>query len=151
MEERGLVAATAQKLLPRFACVLRKDAEEQEDEESLQGGEDGKEDLGYEANDRHSDGQSSKQPGDAKQEHDPSNTNREADHSLDVKGLVLPGHCAALVSENDHYHDGDHSVENNDGEYRTQECHEEHDRVSEEAAVQNSYNMKCNAYMEIAS
>ena len=79
-----MVATTAQCLLPQFPSFSTEHAEEQEDEESLQGCENSKQDLECEANFLDSDGESSKQPGQAKEEHHSCYADHESDEGLDV-------------------------------------------------------------------
>ena len=79
-----MVATTAQCLLPQFPNFPTEHAEEQEDEESLQGRENSKQDLECEADFLDSDGESSEQPGQAKEEHHTCYADHESDEGLGV-------------------------------------------------------------------
>lgn len=126
----------AQKFLPKLPGFFAEHTEKQEDEEALQRGENGEEDLESESHFLYSDGQRSKEPREAKEEHDTCNADHETNDSLAVEGFVLPCHGAFCVLDEDHYHHNvDHNIEEDDSKDRGQECHKENNGIAQETAV----------------
>lgn len=98
-----------------------------------------------------SDGESSKQPGQAKEEHDSSYADHESDEGLGVEGFLLPGHGPTSVFEEDGYHHNvHHHVKDDDGKDGTQERHKEHNSVAQETAVDRNNYKHQDYFLEIA-
>lgn len=78
-----------------------------------------------------SNGESSKQPGQAKEEHDAGYADHESEDGLGVEGFPFPGHDpTSVLDENDYHHNVHHHVEEDDGKDGAQKCRKEHDSVT---------------------
>ena len=89
-----------------------------------------------------SDGESSKQPGQAKEEHHSCYADHESDEGPGVEGFLLPGHRpASVLDEDDYHHNVHHHVEDDDGKDGTKEGRKEHNGVAKETAVDRKHNI----------
>ena len=137
MQHLGLVASTTQHLLPRLPCLQVEHTEEEEQEESLERVGDGKEDLCQVAEVWHSDGEGSREPGQAKQEHDAADAGHEAEGSLEAHDLLSACHGGPGVSQQHKYHTHiEHSIHQQHQQYGPHEAAPEHYGITQEAADQ---------------
>ncbi len=136
VQNSGLVASAAEKLLPGLPCFQTQHTEEEEEEHSLEGVEGSEQDLSGLVQLWDSECQHSKQPCQAKEEENAGYTGHEAQGSPDRDSLLSAGNGAPHVSEQDEdHHCIEHQVHQQDGHYRAHKGHPEHHSIAQETTA----------------
>ena len=126
------LAAAEEELDPQLAGFLSQDAEEKEDEETLEGCENGKEILESERGIRYR--ECTKYPRQPEKEHDSENTDEHSLYALNHVSVLESMSLERMLNQNP-YHDNHYDgIEENDDQNWYQECTKQYPHVSNEAA-----------------